>query len=238
MFLKLFYSIAPSSLSMCRFCTPSLIQQTVSVHLGITINKHQIMPQKTNQIRTAFILFPGHPKQPHGFLVRCPEALGSKFKEFYFKGLNSWTKPLTHWLLVYKLIVLGNRGKKTGIFRLTYQLHSSSANCARELFKPSKDLASLQVRSEKNFLVLGFFVSDIISKVSFWPFFAGGTWPGPNHYTEVFHWFSLETRIESKSFEILTNFLEFLVRKLWSKINKQNNYLHMGLITLFFYFRS
>jgi len=74
------------------------------------------MPQKTNQIRTAFILFPGHPKQPHGFLVRCPEALGSKFKEFYFKGLNSWTKPLTHWLLVYKLIVLGNRGKKQGYF--------------------------------------------------------------------------------------------------------------------------
>jgi len=31
------------------------------------------MPQKTNHIRTAFILFPGHLKQPCGFLVRCPE---------------------------------------------------------------------------------------------------------------------------------------------------------------------
>jgi len=34
----------------------------VSVYLGTTINKHQIMQQKTNYIRTAFILFPGHLK--------------------------------------------------------------------------------------------------------------------------------------------------------------------------------
>jgi len=46
---------------------------SVSVYLGTTINKQQIMPQKTNHIRTAFILFPGHLKQPYGFLVRCPE---------------------------------------------------------------------------------------------------------------------------------------------------------------------
>ena len=30
------------------------------------------MPQKTNHIRTVFILFPGHLKQPSDFLVRCP----------------------------------------------------------------------------------------------------------------------------------------------------------------------
>jgi len=47
---------------------------SVSVYLGTTINKHQIMPQKTNHIRTAFILFPGHLKQPYGFLVRCPDT--------------------------------------------------------------------------------------------------------------------------------------------------------------------
>jgi len=31
-------------------------------------------------------------------------------------------------------------------------------------------------------LVLGFkfFVSDILSKVGFWPFLAAGTWSGPN----------------------------------------------------------
>ena len=32
--------------------------------------------------------------------------------------------------------------------------------------------------------------------------------------------FSLETRLEFKSFEPLTDFLTFLVQKLWSKINK------------------
>jgi len=35
---------------------------SVSLYLGTTINKHQIMQQKTNHNRTAFILFPGHLK--------------------------------------------------------------------------------------------------------------------------------------------------------------------------------
>jgi len=48
----------------CKYDTVS-----VSVYLGTIINKQQIMPQKTNHIRTAFILFPGHLKQPYGFLV-------------------------------------------------------------------------------------------------------------------------------------------------------------------------
>jgi len=34
--------------------------------------------------------------------------------------------------------------ENAGIFRLTYQLHSSSADCATELCKPSKDSASLR----------------------------------------------------------------------------------------------
>jgi len=46
---------------------------SVSVYLGTDINKQQIMPPKTNHIRTAFILFPGHLKQPYGFLVGCPD---------------------------------------------------------------------------------------------------------------------------------------------------------------------
>jgi len=46
---------------------------SVSVNLGTTINKQQIMPQKTNHIRTAFIFFPGHLQQPYDFLVRCPD---------------------------------------------------------------------------------------------------------------------------------------------------------------------
>jgi len=40
-------------------------------------------------------------------------------------------------------------GKKPGISWLTYQPHNSSADSARELFKPSKDSASLQVCNEK-----------------------------------------------------------------------------------------
>jgi len=35
---------------------------SVSVYLGTTTNKHQTMPQKTNNIRTALMLFPGHLK--------------------------------------------------------------------------------------------------------------------------------------------------------------------------------
>ena len=37
--------------------------------------------------------------------------------------------------------------------------------------------------------------------------------------------FSLESRLESESFEPLIDFLAFLVQKLWSKINKLINYL-------------
>jgi len=62
---------------------------------------------------------------------------------------------LTHQLPVYEYIDLGI-GEKLGIFWLTYQQHSSSADCARELFKPSKGLASLQICNEKNFFGLGF----------------------------------------------------------------------------------
>jgi len=38
---------------------------------------------------------------------------------------------------------------KTSSFWLPYQRHSSSADCARELFKPSKDSASLLVCTRK-----------------------------------------------------------------------------------------
>jgi len=43
----------------------------------------------------------------------------------------------------------------------------SADDCDRELFKPSKDSASLHICIEKKFLVLGFrfFVSNVISGV-------------------------------------------------------------------------
>jgi len=45
--------------------------------------------------------------------------------------------------------------------------------------------------------------------------------------------FSLETRLESESFEPLIDFLAFLVQKLWSKINKLINYLITQLVNIF-----
>jgi len=47
-------------------------------------------------------------------------------------------------------------GEKPGIFWLTSQPHSSSADCARELYKPSKDLACLRVCNEKIISGFGF----------------------------------------------------------------------------------
>jgi len=46
--------------------------------------------------------------------------------------------------------------EKPGVFWLTYQLNSSLADCTRQLFKLSKDSASLWVCNEKQFLVLAF----------------------------------------------------------------------------------
>jgi len=57
---------------------------------------------------------------------------------------------LTPWLPGYKYIVPGNWAK-TKHFRLSYQPHSSSGDCTRELFKPSKDSASLVVSNKKYF---------------------------------------------------------------------------------------
>jgi len=48
-------------------------------------------------------------------------------------------------------------GLKSSVFQLSYQPHSSLADCARVLYKPSKDLTSLWVCNEKTFRVLGFF---------------------------------------------------------------------------------
>jgi len=73
-------------------------------------------------------------------------------------------------------------GLKNSSFRLPYQHPSSSANCARELFKGSNGLASLVDCIQKKFLGggCGFFVSNIVSEVvlgSFWLMLPG---LGPN----------------------------------------------------------
>jgi len=56
---------------------------------------------------------------------------------------------------IHCILVPGNR-PKTSSFRLPYQHDSSFADCTRELFKPSKDSASLLVRNLwKKFFVGG-----------------------------------------------------------------------------------
>jgi len=54
-------------------------------------------------------------------------------------------------------------------FRTAMQLHNLPVDCARELFKPSKDSASLQVCNDKKiwFWASGFFVSEVTSDVVF-----------------------------------------------------------------------
>ena len=140
-------------------------------------------------------------------------SCGSKEKNIYF---------LTPWEPIYEYIIPGFR-PKTSSFRLPYQHHSSSADCARELFKPSKDSASLLVCTRKNFLVgdCRFFCEWRHMWSSVWAILAHVTWPRAQPLGQSISLkFSLETRLESESFEPLINFLAFLVQKLWSKIIK------------------
>jgi len=57
---------------------------------------------------------------------------------------------LTPWRPVYEYFLSGNQ-PKTSSFRLPYQLHSSSADCIRKLFKPSKDSSLLVCTRKKIF---------------------------------------------------------------------------------------
>jgi len=103
-------------------------------------------------------------------------------------------------------------GLKNNSFPLPYQHPSSSADCARELFNGSNRSASLVDCTRKKFFWLGcgFFVSDVISEVVLWSFWL--MLPGLGSGQSVSLKFSLETRLESKSFEPLINFLAFLVQ--------------------------
>jgi len=76
------------------------------------------------------------------------------------------------------IFVPGNR-PKTSSFRLPYQRHSSYADCARKLFKPPKDSASLLVPTRNNFFWC-YFVSDVISEVVLGPFWLVLPGLGPN----------------------------------------------------------
>jgi len=136
---------------------------------------------------------------------------------------------LTPWELVCEYIVPGFQ-PKTSSFQLPYQRHSSFGDCARELFKPSKDSASLLVCNEKTFFWFWVFC-EWRHKWGSLAVLAHVTWPRAQPlYQSISLKSLLDTRLESESFEPLIDFLALLVQKLWSKINKCINYLIMGLI--------
>ena len=130
---------------------------------------------------------------------------------------------LTLWELGYNKSVLWNR-PKTSSCLLPYQHHSSFADCARELFKGSNGSASHLVCTRKSFFLVGgcrFFVSGRHKRSSFWVILTHVAWPRAQPLGHsILLKFSLEARLESKSFEPLIDFPAFLVQKLWSKINK------------------
>jgi len=117
---------------------------------------------------------------------------------------------------------------KNRSFRLPYQRPSSSTDCARELFKGSNGSASLVDCTRKKFFGWGVqIVCDWRHKWSSFRVILGHVaWPRAQPLSQsVSLKFSLETRLESESFEPLINFLTFLVQNLWYKINKLINYL-------------
>jgi len=81
----------------------------------------------------------------------------------------------------YDIFILWNQ-PKTSSCQLPYQRLSSSADCARELFKGLNESYSLLVCTRKKCLVggRGFFVSDIISEVVFGSFWLMLHGLGPN----------------------------------------------------------
>jgi len=121
-----------------------------------------------------------------------------------------------------------NFSLKNSSFRLPYQRPSSSANCARELFKGSNGSASLVDCTRKKIFgwEMWIFCDWRHKWSSFRVILAHVAWPRALPLGQcVSLKFSLETRLESKSFDPLIDFLAFLVQKLWSKINKLINYL-------------
>ena len=124
--------------------------------------------------------------------------------------------------------------RKNSSFRLPYQRPSSSAHCARELFSGSNGSASLVDCTRKKCFGWGVRIfCDWRHKWSSFRVIMGPVaWPRVQPLGQsVLLKFSLETRLESKSFEPLIDFLAFLVQKLWSNINNNFTNLHHNFWT-------
>ena len=115
-------------------------------------------------------------------------------------------------------------------FCATLQLHNSLVDCARDLFKPSKD-TTMSLSLQWKEVILGSFVSDIISRIGYWPFSLRLPGLGPNCKREVFC-SSFYWKL-GWNFQPLISFLAFLFHKLRSKNNKLINCVIKGLINYF-----
>ena len=143
-------------------------------------------------------------------------------------------------LTLWRLGGFRNFCKINSSFRLPYQRPSSSTDCARELFNGSNGSASLVDCTRKKNFCLGVrvFCEWRHKWSSFGVILAHVAWPRAQPLGQsVSLKFSLETRLESESFEPLVDFLAFLVQKLWSKINKLINYLISQIFSLTYIMR-
>ena len=154
------------------------------------------------------------------------------FQQHAFAILGLPCEPLALWEPVYKYIV-PRFWPKTSSFWLPYHHHSSSADCARAV-QGLKQIYQSSSRHSKNCFVGGcrFFVSDVVKWSSFWAILAHVTWPTAQPLGQsILLKFLSETRLKCESFELLIDFVAFLVQKLWSKINKRYNW-HLANVSI------
>ena len=140
---------------------------------------------------------------------------------------NLHKKSLKLWKSGNDIFILWN-WPKTSSFRLRYQHHSSAANCARELFKGSNGSASLVNCTLKKFFGWGLriFCEWRHKWRSFWAILAHVAWPRAQLLGQSISLkFSLETRLESESFEPWSTFYSFWFKSYDFKKNKSIIYL-------------
>jgi len=155
------------------------------------------------------------------------KAFRAASKSFFDCRKCCKSSTLTLWEPGYDIFVLWFR-PKTSNCQLPYQHPSSSTDCARELFKGLNGSASLVDCTQKNFFGWGvrIFCEWRHKWSSFRVILEHVARPRAQLLGQsVSLKFSQETRLESKFFEPLIDFLTFMVQNLWSKINKLINYL-------------
>ena len=109
---------------------------------------------------------------------------------------------------------------KTSCSHMALRRHNPGTKCIRELFKCSKDSASLVVCNEKNYVGFGFpiFCEWRHKWSSFRPLWPTSPGPEPKPLDgSILLKFLLGTRLKSESFDTLDDLLWFWVQMLWSK---------------------